>query len=338
MFCQNCGVEVTPGSAFCQNCGIKSETGTGSPSQPAYQNQQTPIPPPPAPPIYNQPSISNQPPQANIPPSPIIKQKKRHLGMWIFLSALVLATAGVILTVGPAIWFGPKDLGIRYTQKDFNRVMKDVGVSIKADFGDGTKYDNTEILNGSETATGYISESGKKAVKIKKLDYKNYNWEFSNYQKKTVRVTQEEATAVLNEIAPPYFWLTDTQVKIEPDKSIKFSSSLNLRNIIRDIFHSLADKIPIKLPEKLNINLEGKFSIKNNTIGSPPTKATSSIYTVPEKYLTDKNIATFVSYFTDLFNELDLKIDVESLTIENGEFVFVGTVPTEVKVTPKDAD
>jgi len=338
MFCQNCGVEVTPGSAFCQNCGIKSETGTGSPSQPAYQNQQTPIPPPPAPPIYNQPSISNQPPQANIPPSPIIKQKKRHLGMWIFLSVLVLATAGVILTVGPAIWFGPKDLGIRYTQKDFNRVMKDVGVSIKADFGDGTKYDNTEILNGSETATGYISESGKKAVKIKKLDYKNYNWEFSNYQKKTVRVTQEEATAVLNEIAPPYFWLTDTQVKIEPDKSIKFSSALNIRNIIRDIFHSLADKIPIKLPEKLNIYLEGKFSIKNNTIGSPPTKATSSIYTVPEKYLTDKNIATFVSYFTDLFNELDLKIDVESLTIENGEFVFVGTVPTEVKVTPKDAD
>lgn len=338
MFCQNCGVEVTPGSAFCQNCGIKSETDTGSSYQPAYQTQQTPIPPPPAPPIYNQPPIANKPPLAYVPSSPIVKQKKRHLGMWIFLSVLVLATAGVILTVGPAIWFGPKDLGVRYTQKDFNRVMKDVGVSIKADFGDGTKYDNTEILNGSETATGYISESGKKAVKIKKLDYKNYNWEFSNYQKKTVRVTQEEATAVLNEIAPPYFWLTDTQVKIEPDKSIKFSSSLNLRNIIRDIFHSLADKIPIKLPEKLNIYLEGKFSVKNNTIGSPPTKATSSIYTVPEKYLTDKNIATFVSYFTDLFNELDLKIDVESLTIENGEFVFVGTVPTEVKVTPKDAD
>jgi len=327
MFCQNCGVEVVPGSAFCQNCGTKPELGTENAPQPAVY--QAPIQNPLPPPVYN------QPPQTY---APVLKPKKRHVGLWVFLCLLVLVTAGVVLTIGPAIWFGPKDLGVRYTQKDFNTVMKGVGVSIKADFGDGTKYDNTEILNGSETATGYISEDGKKAIKIKKLDYQDYNWTFSNYQKKTIRVTQEEATAVLNEIAPPYFWLTDTQVKIEPDNSIKFSSSLNIRNIIRDIFQSLADKIPIKLPEKLNVYLEGRFSIKNNTIGSPPTKATSSIYTVPEKYLTDKNIATFVSYFTDLFDELDLKIDVESLTIENGEFVFVGTVPTEVTVTPKDAD
>ena len=332
MFCQNCGVEVTPGSAFCQNCGAKAQTCADSTIQAPSQ-----VPPPPQP-QYNQPPVMNQPPLPFTPSPPALKPQKRHLGLWIFLSVLVLATAGVILTVGPAIWFGPKDLGVRYTQKDFNRVMKDVGVSIKADFGDGTKYDNSEILNGSETATGYLSESGKKAVKIKKLDYKDYNWEFSNYQKKTVRVSQEEATAVLNEIAPPYFWLTDTQVKIEPDNSIRFSSSLNIRNIIRDIFNSFADKFPIKLPEKLNIYLEGKFSIRNNTVGSPPTKATSSIYTVPEKYLTDENVATFVSYFTDLFNELDLKIEIESLTIDNGEFVFVGTVPTEVKVTPKDAD
>lgn len=339
MFCQNCGVEVTPGSVFCQNCGVKAEPDASNAATPANTSaqpvfSQTPPPPPPPPPVYAPPPVNTQPQYGAPAQSP--KPKKRHLGLWIFLCVVVLAIAGVAVTVGPAVWFGPKDLGIRYTQKDFNKVMQDVGVHITADLGNGTTYDNTDILNGSETATGYFSENDQKTVKVEKLDYKDYNWEFSDYQKKTVRVSQEQATAVLNEIAPPFFWLTDTQVKIEPGNLVKLSASLNIKNIIRDVFKSIADKIPIKLPEKLNVYLEGKFSIQNNAIGEPPTKVASSIYTVPEKYLTNDNIATFVSYFTDLFNELNLKIDVESLYIENDEFVFVGTVPTQVKVTPKD--
>jgi hypothetical protein len=340
MFCQNCGIEITAGSAFCQNCGIKAEVSADSPTVTTTNTVIPPAPPQPQPipanPVYSTQPVTPQPPV--FPASPVVKPKKRHVGLWIFLTILVLATAGAVLAIGSAVWFGPKDLGIRYTQADFNKVIKDLGVHITADFGNGDRYDNIDIVNGSETATGYFSDNNKKSVKVDMLDYKEYNWEFSKFEKKIIKVNDVQATALLNEIAPPFFWLKNTQVKIEPDGSLKFSSSLNIRNIIRDLFQSVADKIPIKLPEKLNIYLEGKFSIKNNVVGEPPTTVTSSIYTVPEKYLTDENVAYFVSYFTALFDELNLPISVDNLYVQDGEFVFEGYIPTEVKVTPKDSN
>ncbi len=350
MFCQNCGVEVTLGSAFCQNCGVKAEIVPNVETNPSNSNQQPAFTQhqPAHPPLYNSPPAV-QHPVANATPMPVKKQKKRHLGLWIFLSILVLSIAGITYLVASAFWLGPKDLGIKYTQKDFNKVIQELDIHMTADLGNGNSYDNTDILNGSDTATGYFSSDDRKTVAVENVNYDDFNWEFSKYEKKAIKVTDVQATAFFNEMgmSNEFLWLSNTQIKIEPDGSVKLSAALNVKTFIRDLFQSIKDeirgveeKIKISLPEKLNIYLEGpgEFAIINNKVSKIPPKVSSSIITVPEKYLTDENGNKFISYFTDLFAKINLNIDVEKFYVENGEFYFEGTVPTEVRVTPKNAD
>jgi len=339
MFCENCGSEIPSGSVFCQNCGQKAVTN----SAPANQNAnfvQPPVQQIPIAPVYP-PNQNYMPPPVMAQPAPMQRKKKKHIGLWIFLTIFV-----VLIGLGTYAFYsvflaGPKDLGIKYTQADFNQVVQKLGVHITADLGNGNSYDNKDILKGSDTATGYFSKDNSKTVNVANLNYSDYNWKFSNYKKKTIKLTDVQATAFFNEIgmSNQFLWLSKTQIKIEPDGSVKFSSSLNVRSIISDLFQGISDKIPVKLPEKMNIYLEGpgKFTINNNVVSNTPKNVSASIYTVPAKYLTDENAASFVSYFTDLFNKIDFKIFVNSFYVKDGEFYFVGTVPTEVSVTPKTA-
>ncbi len=347
MFCENCGSEVPAGSVFCQNCGVKAETDSGytatpvnTVSQPVFQQA-----PPPASTLYTQQPVISQPINYTAPmPSP--KPKKRHVGLWVFLSILVISIASVVAVLGKALWSGPKDLGMKYTQADFNNVIQELGIHITADLGDGKEYDNKDILAGNDTATGYFSKDGSKTIEVKKMNANDFNWEFSKYEKKTIEMTDLQATAFFNEmgLSDQFLWLTDTQIKIESDGSVKMSSSLNIRSMIQDLFQDVfldfSDKIPFILPEKLNIYLEGpgKFSIINNTVSKVPKKVSSSVYTIPDDYLTDKYANEFVSYFTDLFQKLNFDIYVEQFYVKNGNFFFTGTIPTEVKIIPKSAN
>ena len=171
MFCENCGTEINPGNAFCQECGTRVENSEEGNSVDTSREQV---------PLQAVPIIAAAQPFAQTPMTgapviapvvpPLMPKKKRHIGRWIFLFILVLFVGAGLFMYGSIAWFGPKDLGIRYTQKDYNNTIQKLGIHIKADLGNGETYDNADILAGSDTATGYKSANNSATVKIKDLD------------------------------------------------------------------------------------------------------------------------------------------------------------------------
>lgn len=328
MFCKNCGLEVNEGSAFCQECGEKVDS-IPEVAPVNYAEPVNPSPVPPASPVYAQP-VAPQPVYA----VPAMPKKKSHIGRWIFLTVLVLLLGAGLFIYGQISWFGPKDLGVRYTQKDYNSAVQKLGIHITADLGNGTTYDNKDILAGSETATGYGSANNSTAVKVGDLNFKDYNWEFTNYVRKTVRLTNVEVTAFFNEIAPSFWWFKNTQVKIAPDGTIITSSSANIKKMKENLFSDVAGKIPVPLPDKVNLYTEGDFSVTNNKINMNPEVMNTGAISLPKEFKSGSNLNTFSSYLERFYTTIP-NLSITNAGVENGEFVFDGNIPTEVKVTPK---
>jgi len=261
-------------------------------------------------------------------------RKKRHTGRNFFLVLLLLVIIAGLYVYGSMAWFGPKDLGVKYTQKDYNDVVQKLEMHVSADLGNGETFDNKEILAGNDDATGYTSTDAAKNLKMKDLSFTNYDWKFSNYQQKSIRVSNVEASAFFNEIAPAFWWFKDTQVKIAADGTIITSSSANIEKMKNDLFGDVAKFIPVSLPNKLNLYTEGDFSITNNKINMTPTVMSSGTLSLPENLKSGSNLRTFSDYLERFYTVIpDLKIDKAAR--DGNEFVFEGNIPTEVSITPK---
>lgn len=345
MFCKNCGKEVIEGNAFCNECGTKVEVIQPTPvyQQPAPVNQQ-PVP------VNQQSAPVNQQQvmQYNTAPNnqtqyaqpqyaqPVQSPKKnRHTGRWIFLTILLVIIGFVVYLFAKATLFSPKDLGIRYTQQNYNDVIQKLGIHITADLGNGVTYDNKDILAGDDKATGYMSADNSSTIVTGDLDFKDYNWEFSKFVKKTITLTDVEATAFFNEIAPSFWWFKDTQVKIMPDGTIVSSSSADIDKMKRNLFSDVANLIPMPLPSKVNLSTDGSFSVIDNKIVMDPKSIKAGPVEVPKTFTTGENLNIFSSYL-ERFYTIIPQLNIVNAGVKDGQFVFDGTIPTEIKATPKN--
>jgi hypothetical protein len=261
-------------------------------------------------------------------------RKKKHVGRKVFLIILLLLVATGLGVYGSMSWLKPKNLGVKYTQKDYNDVIQKIGMHVSADLGNGEVFDNKEILAGSDDATGYASADAAKKLKMKDLSFTNYDWKFTNYQEKSIRVSNVEASAFFNEIAPAFWWFKNTQVKISDDGTIITSSSANIEKMKNDLFGDVADMIPVSLPSKLNLYTEGDFSITDNKISMTPTVMKSGTLSLPENMKSGSNLSAFSGYLERFYTVIpDLRIDKAAR--DGKEFIFEGNIPTEVVITPK---
>ncbi|MHB8962393.1 MAG: zinc ribbon domain-containing protein [Saccharofermentanales bacterium] len=357
MFCTKCGANMADGAQFCTQCGAQfpSEAApdqtagqtAGQPSsqaaaqqssqavQPAYQQPVQPVYQQPVQQAYQQPAY-----QQPVYHQPVYQQsvqampkKKRHVGLYIMLGILICITGAIAYILGSMSFFKPKNLGISYTQADFNSVVQKLGLHITADLGNGETYDNMPILTGDST-TKPDSTITDETLK-NKLSYKDFNWEFSNYQPKSVTLTPAEVTAFFNEIAPSFWWFDKTQVKIAPDGKIITSSQADIEKILSDLYPDVAEFIPIPLPGSANLYTEGDFSITDNQITMDPEVLKLGPIGVPTQYLQGENLDSFSSYL-DRFYTIIPDLQINSAGAKDGGFVFDGVIPTEVSITPKN--
>lgn len=317
MFCTKCGENLAADAKFCTSCGMVLETVASVPVQPIQQQY--------APPPYVEP---NQPFQAPSAPPPNIAptKKKRHIGCFVVLFIVLAVAAAILFAIAKFVWLGPRDLGIRYTQEDFDSSMKKVG--LKVDY----KGMNSDQLSA------YIDEH-----EGEKLPLDTYNWKFSDYQEKKFELTPEEATAFANEIAPLLTWFDDVQFKTYTDGSSAGSYKVHFDKIKEELIADVVSQIPSAvtnmLPDTFNLYTEGTFEIKENEIIVAKKLDRLDVGVVPLQPvigdISDETRSVIYDYVERIYKQIpDLKIHVLKIN-SAGNFEISAYMPTRVTLTDK---
>jgi len=236
-------------------------------------------------------------------------RRKRSRALIVFLIFIALIAGGSLYFFGTLSFLKPKDLGVKYTREDYNNVIKKLGMNISKDLEEDKK-----------------SKGG--------LNYKDYNWSFSDYQHKTFTLTSSEVSAFFNYIAPDFWWFKDTQASIDSNGDIITSSKADISKMKRDLFSDVASKIPVPLPSSANLYTKGDFSIVNNKIIMTPKVFEVGSIGIPKQYTTGSNLAVFSNYL-ERFITVIPELKINNAGVKDGQFFFDGVVPTKVSVTHK---
>lgn len=236
---------------------------------------------------------------------------------YVFAVAGVLILGSLFGAYASFSLMGPKDLGVRYTYEDYLSALEKTGIQVEY-----------EGMTGAE-----LEEYKKKNAEKKSIH--DYNFEFSDYERKQFTLSNEEATALLNELAPGFWWFDDLQVKVLPDGTMEGSSKADIARLKTDLYSDVADDVPLPLPDKLNIYSKGKITVKNNQLNGDPETFYLGPVSMPDKYLEDESISTMEEYFPRIYTVVP-GLEIISLTSNSeGEFVFDGIIPQQVSVTKK---
>lgn len=237
------------------------------------------------------------------------------------LKYVLLAAAVVIL--GSVFWvyasfsiLGPKDLGVEYTHEDYLSALEKTGMQIEF-----------EGMTGEELEE-YKQNAEKKSIN-------DYNFEFSDYERKEFTLTAAESTALLNEVAPGFWWFDDLQVKVLPDGTMEGSSTADIGRLKSDLYSDVADDVPLPLPDNLNIYSKGHISVTNNQLNGEPESFYLGPVPLPGKYMEEESVDVMEEYFPRIYTVVP-GLEITSLdSNEDGEFVFDGVIPQKVSVTRK---
>jgi hypothetical protein len=239
---------------------------------------------------------------------------------YVFLAVLVLILGSVFWVYASFSLFEPEDLGVAYTHENYVSALEKTGIQIEY-----------EGLTGEELEK--YKEEEKKSGETKSIH--DYNFEFSDYERKEFTLTNEEATALLNEIAPGFWWFDDLQVKVLPDGTMEGSSTADIKRLKTDLYSDVADDVPIPLPDKLNIYSKGQVSIKNNQLDGNPETFKLGAVPLSDKYMEEESVSVMEDYFSRIYTVVP-GLEITSLTSNSdGEFVFDGVIPQKVSVTEK---
>ncbi|ABE51180.1 hypothetical protein [Methanococcoides burtonii] len=235
---------------------------------------------------------------------------------YVFMIAFLLIIGGVFSAYASFSLLGPKDLGVEYTHEDYLSALEKTGMEIEY-----------------KGLTGEALEEYKKDAP--KESFHDYNFEFSEYERKEFTLTAEESTALLNEIAPAFWWFDDLQVKVSPDGTMEGSSTADIKRLKADLYSDVVDDVPIPLPNTLNIYSKGQISITNNQLSAQPESFKLGPASLPTKYMSDESVSVMEDYFPRIYTVVP-GLEINSLTSNsNGEFVFDGVIPQKVSVTEK---
>ena len=326
MRCPNCGAPLNDDARFCTGCGqaLPSLPQQGAPypeqPQPSHPQQGAPYPGQPQPPYPQQ--------GAPYPAAPVPQGRRRRGpgGCLIVFLILLLAVAGGAFYFYATTFLIPKDLGIRYTQADFDAALDKTGLSV--DF----------LGKDTDGLTAFIE-----AQEGKKLPLADYTFSFSDYQEKQFELTPAEATAFVNEIAPNFTWFDKVQMKILPDGRTAGSYQVDFAKVKAELIPDVAGLIPPQfakvLPDRFNLYLEGDMRIVENEVQVPErldVVQVGNVSLAPMLDNLDESTRSTVFDYAERIYKIIPDLVIHKLEVnEAGNWDFSGNIPTKVTVTEK---
>ena len=331
MFCVKCGALLSVETRYCTNCGAVTESPAASQPAPVPRPMQQPVyqqPAPQPPPLYAPPYVmpGSQPVQSQYAASTTDAppKRKRRTGLLVVLIILLVILGAGLFAFAKFAWLPPRDLGIRYTQADFDSAVNKIGLRV-----DFNGMDSDEL-------TEYIDEHAGE-----KLPIADFNWQFSDYQERSFELTPQEATAFANEIAPLLSWFDEVQIKGNSDGSSAGSYKVHFDKIKAELIPDVVDQIPPAianlLPDTFNLILSGSFEIMENELEVPDKLDQLDVGLIPMQPvigdLTDNDRAIVFDYVERLYRQIDGLV-IHSLGVNSkGNFAVSAYMPTTVTVT-----
>jgi len=341
MFCKNCGKEIHKDLTFCDGCGtaitsqqpysqqypINTDQQQYTQQYPMNTNQQSYSQQVPL--SSNQPQYSQQNPmnmnqqqyaQQNYPnmqnPYPIPKKKKRPGCFIAVLILLAILGAGTYFVLSLFGMIGSKNLGVQYTEADYQSAMGKIG---------------TDIIFEGKSGTDLRDLSKELKKTGEKLPIADYEWKHSDYQEKSFTLTSEEASAFLNEVAPAIWWFEDQQIHVLPDGEIEASGTALLKKAMNDLYPELVQMIPFPMFDKVNLYAKGRISIKENQLDlQADTFKTGPIEGISAKMLNEN-----AYYFEKLYTSVPGLI-IHSLEVNrSGEIEVDALIPQLTEIIKK---
>lgn len=145
-------------------------------------------------------------------------------------------------------------------------------------------------------------------------------------------LTQEELTAAANSCEWVYCPVEDLQIKINPDGKIEISGMLisdRLAGYASAMGFGLTDiqavQERLRIGPEANIYLKGSLSVLNNEVNLNIESAEVNRFPVPQS-LIESNIDAIEAFVKERIRAVP-GLSIESLTVEDGQVKYKGTVP-----------
>ncbi len=350
MFCPSCGTPVADGDQFCPSCGTSMAAGDAgqapaAPVEPVVQAAPVFAPPPQAPAVQAPVAPAYAPPpQVQAPP----KKKRGCLIAVIIIAALLLCCLG---TIG-AGYFGllslgkPRDLGVRYTEADYQSATTKLGIDVSmsgpdsptakgevpatdpgatggaaggasGSTGGATTTDATTKSGGTKTGGTTTKATGTKgSAPVTEGPAKGTKVVYEGSRPIDITLTSAEFSALMSMHHYSPNWLVqDFQVKFGENGQLEMSGY-----VVWDgrMYGGYA---------QANAQLTGPQSV-----GGSITKLEGLGVEIPQEYNGPAG-----DYIAGVMNDWLAQMEglnLQSATIEGGQLHIVGTVPARVVRVP----
>lgn len=240
-----------------------------------------------------------------------MKKKLLSLIKKLFVIILVLSTIVVIIgfLVPGLIW--TKNLGVKYTKKDYESIVKKLGY-IKD-----------------------LSPTGK---------YEEYNYNYTGINTVNTELTSEELTAFFNYNRPEYYPLKNVQIKVSNNK-IEAVAQVNTDYILNDFLSAKFTRSEIEknipglglLPEKINLYLNFSGSLINNKSSVKIDDAQIQGLSIPNNYINEeafKTISDSIDNVIFKFNE-KAKSNFRKIAILENKIGIEADLPSKLERVKK---
>jgi len=241
------------------------------------------------------------------------KNKHRALkGLAIVLVIIAIIALGLGFLFPGLLW--TKDLGVSYTKQDYDSFIN--------------KLDYVK----DSTPTGNLRDT--------------YIYSYGDVAAVDTQFTSAELTAFANYNRPSYFAVKNVQIRINKDRTVDASGSVNVDYVLKEILggkfsrEQIVKEIPALgiLPSNVNLYLNVGGSVINNSASISLNSVAVQGITIPDSYTkSDEAISTVTTELNSLLSKSNTNTGsvIDKLLIEDEEIKLAGKFPTSLTRTQK---
>ena len=250
---------------------------------------------------------------------------RRQPATYVLGLLLVLIFAALAYVFYSVSLAGPTDLGVRYSESDYQLALAKTGVLVRF-----------QGISDTETAA-FLKDN-----RNNKLMLSGYEITYSNYVQRSFELTPQEATAMANEFLPMFSPFSNVQLAVPANGKLSASFRIYVEKLRQELLPELIGStrpaiLSRLLPSYLNVEISGPaFIIQNSQMVQREQLDVVKVGAVSLRPFignTDRSIRDVYTSYAERIYRMVPRLRIQSLRLnERGNFEFSGTLPLLITI------